>query len=597
MDARPGSVAARRAVAARFLLPLIIVAAAIVAHLLVAAEGERRERAQVDARAARVADGLQRRVEDYGDVLYGVRGLFGASRHVTAREFHLSHRARAVEQRYPGVQVVGYADVLGRRALPARSARVRREVRESGLPYPRFAVHPRTREGRVAPITYIEPQAGNEAAFGFDFLSEPRRREALERTLASGSPEATAPVRLVQEPGAQRGFLIMLAVPDARRGHAGIAYAAFRMGDLLERVVPRGNRGGTIELYDVGPAAGAPLPLARASLTYDEDAERGALSARPARFGSRTSSFEVMGRRWALYYAPDHSLAAADQVPLELLPLILGAVLALAAAWLLVAALHTERRAVALAERMTESLRESQTELARSNADLERFAYVASHDLREPLRTITGFLGLLSRRHGPRLDDDGREFIELAVAGAKRMDSLIAELLEYSRSGRSDLAAEATDLNAAWSVAVRNLSAAIAEAGAEVTAGPLPVVLADRGEMVQVLQNLLGNAIKYRGDGPPRIHAEARRRGDEWEVTVCDDGPGIDPRHHERIFVLLQRLHRADEVEGTGMGLAICKKIVERRGGRIWVESAEGEGARFTFALPAATPAREPALA
>jgi chemotaxis family two-component system sensor kinase Cph1 len=135
---------------------------------------------------------------------------------------------------------------------------------------------------------------------------------------------------------------------------------------------------------------------------------------------------------------------------------------------------------------------------------------------------------------------------------------------------------------------VRNLSAAIAEAGAEVTAGPLPVVLADRGEMVQVLQNLLGNAIKYRGDGPPRIHAEARRRGDEWEVTVCDDGPGIDPRHHERIFVLLQRLHRADEVEGTGMGLAICKKIVERHGGRIWVESAEGEGARFMFTLPAA---------
>jgi light-regulated signal transduction histidine kinase (bacteriophytochrome) len=173
------------------------------------------------------------------------------------------------------------------------------------------------------------------------------------------------------------------------------------------------------------------------------------------------------------------------------------------------------------------------------------------------------------------------------------MDSLIAELLEYSRTGRGETTAELTDLDAAWSVAVRNLSAAIAETGAEVTAGPLPVVMADRGEMVQVLQNLLGNAIKY-GGAEPRIHAEAVRRGDQWEISVCDDGPGIDPRHHERIFVFLQRLHRNDEVEGTGMGLAICKKIVEHHGGRIWVDSAEGEGARFTFALPAATPAALP---
>ncbi len=595
MDHRPTYASARRGAAARFVLPVIILAAGVIGHFFVAAEGERRERHRVDERAHRVAEALEARVNAYGGVLYGVRGLFGASKHVTAGEFHDSHEARAVEERYPGVKVVGYADLLSHREIGPRVREVRREARRSGLGYPRFMINPKPsrRTQRVAPITYLEPQRTNEPAFGLDFLSEPNRRAALERALASRKPEATAPIRLIQEPENQRGFLVMLGV-WSRRGEAiGTAYAAFRMGELVDRVVPSASRHAALEVYDLGATTARPLPLERAETMYDTDAHKDALRPHAAAHGSDTIRFDVMGRRWAVYYAPDHSLAAPNQALLDWLPLMIAAVLAALAAWMLGASLRTERRAVALAERMTQSLRESQTDLARSNAELERFAYVASHDLREPLRTITGFLGLLSRRHRERLDDEGREFIDLAVAGAKRMDSLIAELLEYSRTGRGETTAEPTDLDGAWSVAVRNLSAAIAEAGADVTAGPLPVVMADRGEMVQVLQNLLGNAIKYGGEHP-RIHAEAVRRAEEWEISVCDDGPGIDPRHHERIFVLLQRLHRDDEVEGTGMGLAICKKIVEHHGGRIWVDSAAGDGARFRFALPAAEPAAVP---
>jgi signal transduction histidine kinase len=602
MDARPTNASGRRAAAARFVLPAVILVAGLIGHLFVAEAGDRRAHERTDHRAEAVADALKARVNAYGGVLYGVRGLFAASAHVTATEFHVSHVARAVEQRYPGVKVVGFADLLRPADVEPRTRQIRREVRESGLAYPRFEVHPRPARHarRMAPISYLEPQETNEPAFGLDFMSEPRRRAALERTLTTRKPEATAPLRLIQEPADQRGFLVMLGVWDRRGDAVGAAYAAFRMGDLVDRVVPRTERHAAIEVYDLGPSNARPLPIDRAAPMYDTDARKDALRPHTTAFGSHTIRFDVMGRHWAVHYAPDHSLAAPDQVLLNWLPLIIAAVLAALAGWLLGVSLRTERRAVALAERMTQSLRESQTDLARSNAELERFAYVASHDLREPLRTITGFLGLLSRRHRDRLDDGAREFIDLAVAGAKRMDSLIAELLEYSRTGRSETTTpEPTDLEAAWSVAVRNLSAAIAEAGAEVTASPLPVVLADRGEMVQVLQNLLGNAIKYHGGEHPRIHAEAVRRGDEWEISVCDDGPGIDPRHHERIFVLLQRLHRDDEVEGTGMGLAICKKIVEHHGGRIWVDSAEGEGARFTFALRAAEPARvrEPAPA
>jgi signal transduction histidine kinase len=581
-----------RRIAARFLLPLIVMAVAVVVHLVVADNGRQRAHERLQARADAVADSLRARVEEYGGVLYGVRGLFGASPRVTARGFHVSHVRGAVEQRYPGVKVVGYAELLDRGQIAAHVDRVRRETRAGGLGYPRFEIHPAPGPAttRVAPITYIEPQRTNEPAFGLDFLSEPNRRAALQRTLATGRPEATAPVRLIQEPERQQGFLVMLSVANARGDARGVAYAAFRMGDLVSSVVAAPDRG-AIEVYDVGRATAAPLPLSRAATMYDQGSiGRDALRPDAARFGSQTIRLDVMGRHWALYYAPRHSLAPGNQALVNWLPLIIGAVLAALLAWLLGTSLRTERRAVALAERMTQSVRESQTDLARSNAELERFAYVASHDLREPLRTITGFLGLLSRRHGARLDDEGREFVQLAVAGAKRMDSLIAELLEYSRTGRSETTPEPTDLQIAWNVAVRNLSAAIAESGADVSCSPLPVVLADRGEMVQVLQNLLGNAIKYGGRGA-RIHAEAVRRGDEWAVSVTDDGPGIEPRYHDRIFVLLQRLHRNDEVEGTGIGLAICKKIVEGHGGRIWVESQPGDGARFTFALPAAAPA------
>ena len=550
MDVRP----------ARFILPLIILIAAVAAHVAIRDAGERRERARVEASAQTAADELRSSVETYGTLLYGVRGLVAASAQVTAAEFRASYAGGDVAQRYPGVSVLGYA------ALRNRDGR------------------------RTAPITLLEPRAGNRAALGLDFLAEPRRRAALERTLATGRPAASAPLQLVQELG-RPSFLLMLAVGDT-----GAAYAGVRARDLMDRVAAARAGSARLELYDLGPAGRPALGLDRAPALYGATDGRAALRPQDARFGSDTVQFEVMGRRWALFYAPQHSVATAGQTLLNWLPLIAGALLAALAAWLLGSALRTERRAVALAERMTQSLRESQTELARSNAELERYAYVASHDLREPLRTITGFLGLLSRRHRDRLDDEACEFIDLAAAGAKRMDALIAELLEYSRTGRRDAPPEPTDLDGAWGVAVRNLSAAIAESGAEVTASRLPVVLADRGEMVQVLQNLLGNAIRYHGPGTPRIHAEAHRRGDDWQVSVTDDGPGIDPRHHERIFVLLQRLHRNDEVEGTGMGLAICKKIVEHHGGRIWVESAPGEGARFSFTLPAATPApvREP---
>ena len=546
MADRESSAVSRRRRAATVVLPALILLAGIVAHLSLVAAGKRTERERLDRRAQQVAFSLQRRVRSYGDVLYSVKGLFRGSEHVTQREFHENLSSQHLFRRHPGVQVVGYAEWAAGAGVGRLAARVGREATASGLGYPGFAVRPVPTRSPQAPVTYIEPAAGNTAAFGFDFMSEPQRRTALLSTLESDKPEATAPVRLVQETEDQVGFLVMLGVKRLDGTPHGAAYAAFRMGDLV-RGTSGLRRGDELEVYDRGADGADMAPLEELRPAFDSDGGRDA-GGDDAPNGSRHVEVDVMGRCWTVYYAPAAGLQTGVETTLEWLALVLAALLAAVCAWMLGSAQRTERRALALAERMTEHLRRSKTELARSNAELERFAYVASHDLREPLRTVTGFLGLLSRRHRDRLDDEGREFVDLAVDGAKRMDGLIAELLEYSRVGRRETEPAAVDVSAAWGVAVRNLGAAIAESSAEVTAGPLPVVLADRrrdgpGAAEPARQR---DQVPRRGRAadPRSTRSGAARSGSS---RCADNGLGIDPRHHDRIFVLLHRLHRRDE--------------------------------------------------
>ena len=233
-----------------------------------------------------------------------------------------------------------------------------------------------------------------------------------------------------------------------------------------------------------------------------------------------------------------------------------------------------------------EALERTAAELARSNQDLEQFAYIASHDLQEPLRMIGGYVQLLQRHYADALDDKAKQYIEYAVDGAARMGNLINDLLQYSRLGTRTKPFAPTDMQRLLENVLLGLRVSLRESGAVITHEVLPTIQADDTQMAQLLQNLLSNAIKFRGDQPPQIHVGAKRGKNEWVFSVSDNGIGIDPQFHDRIFLIFQRLHTRKAYSGTGIGLAICKKIVDRHGGRIWIRSKPGEGSTFYFTIP-----------
>jgi len=247
-----------------------------------------------------------------------------------------------------------------------------------------------------------------------------------------------------------------------------------------------------------------------------------------------------------------------------------------------------EQRARADAEQHAAELMATNAALARSNAELEQFAYAASHDLQEPLRMVKTFAQLLSRRYGGKLDPEAEEMLQVIETGSARMKNLIDGLLSYSRILHDqEERKETVDLNTLLDQTLIYFQTDIAESGATISRGTLPSIRVDAERIGLVFQNLLSNALKYQAGRPPEIHVSGKYEGAQWIISVRDNGIGFDPQYSERIFGLFKRLHRADEYPGTGVGLALCKQIVEQHGGRIWADSQPGQGTTISFSLPA----------
>jgi signal transduction histidine kinase len=443
----------------------------------------------------------------------------------------------------------------------------------------------------------LVPREGVRSDRIIDPRYEDRRRDALASARHHGEARVSRPVRL-----ANGEWGLVMCIPTKGEAHLdGFLVGVFQIQKLLDSTLHNNVANG----FSIGIFVGADQIYDRAEPTRENEDR-----------WSRSKEIDFHEAHWRVLVWPTADWLAELQTSMPILVLVVGLLMTGLLTGMVHLAYTSNRRRhevevayqgleqeIAERKRVEEHVRalnaeleqrvEKRTaELKRSNAELEQFAYVAAHDLQEPLRKVVSYTQLLAEVEAGKLDPEADEFIAYAVDGAKRMQTLIQDLLDYSRIGRKGNGVTSVDGEAALQTALINLQGALDESGAVVTHDPLPRVMAEEGELVRLFQNIIGNAIKFRKPEPPCIHVRGDARGRQWMFSIRDNGIGIDPQYQERIFAIFQRLHTRAEYPGTGIGLAICKKIVERHGGRIWMESERGQGSVFYFTLPAETATR-----
>lgn len=529
---------------------------------------QERAQRQFDREAAQVIDLIRERMQKYEDALWAGVALFGSSHEITLDEWRTYSETIRLDVKYPGINGIGFIAVVEPDALAAF-------VETQRVARPDFTVYPAHDEDVAFPIVFIEPVEANRAAVGLDIAHESNRLRAALKARDTGEAQITGPIVLVQDSARTPGFLFYAPVyehadPDAgERRFRGMVYAPFVVRHLMEGVLRKENRPLGVRLSD------------GADRLYDELVEGAPDFDADPRF-ARTETVEMYGRTWRFDVHSGLSFRAAQSSTQPQLILWGGLLIEglLIALFLLLS--HANRRALALVDLATQ-------ELQHRNTELERFVYTASHDLKSPLVTIHGFTGIMRSDLEAGRHDRLWQSTDRIAEGVRRMQANVDDLLELSKIGRVVKDPQAVDLARAYSDALEQVAPGFSQSeGAVVIEPDLPSVDCDPDRLMQVLENLITNAVRYgRVEGRPfRLTLGARDTGRAVEVVVSDNGEGVPDAYREKVFGLFERLR--NDGGGTGVGLAIVRRIAEVHGGRAWVEDTPGGGATFVVSFPRA---------
>ncbi len=535
---------------------------------------DEKRRLAFERESERVLDLVAERMRKYEDALWaGVAFIEAAGGDVSASEWRTYAERLSLSEKYPGINGIGVIhSVDDVHAYLAEQRRTR----------PDFNIYPEHDQGELLPITYIEPIASNALAVGLDIAHETNRLAAARKARETRAAQITGPIVLVQDADHTPGFLFYAPFygADASATHdpesfRGMVYAPFVVRKLMQGVLAQESRHINIRILD------------GADVLYDEhdatDADHD-----PEPLFTRTTSLPEYGRDWTFDIRSARSFRSFVSSAQPMTILIGGLIIDALLIGLFILITRANRRALAYADAVTAELEDKAHNLEVSNQELERFAYVASHDLQEPLRMVGSFAELLNDTYKGKFDEDGERWLGFMVDGAGRMQALVCGLLEYSRVGRDDIKQDTVDTNRVVDIVLLDLAKTIEDAAANVSRTDLPRVVGDAQQLRLVFQNLISNAIKFSDHSTqPVVTVDFELGSVEHTFVVRDNGIGIDTQYADRVYTIFQRLHSKDVYPGTGLGLAICKKVVERHGGRLWFESELGCGTTFSFTLPA----------
>ncbi|MDF3023600.1 MAG: his Kinase domain protein [Alphaproteobacteria bacterium] len=523
------------------------------------------------------------RLDSFEQTLLSGIGLFSGSADVTRSEWRAFADALKVHERFPGVRGIGFTAYVQPEALDDFVARARADGA------PDFTIHPEGGEEFMI-VKYMEPESRNGRALGMNVATHEGRRLASWRAADTGEAAITPRVMLVQDDKKTPGFVLLL--PFYRAGIAPVTEKE-RRAALIGWISAPFNSENFMTGLSVGQGADFDLAVYDSTEVNPDTLIYATGDIRPKAAFMLSKEIDVKQRKWTFVWrsTPAFERKASSNEPFIIL--VSGLVFTGLFGLLLVTLGRRSETVERMVEMRTAELKEREANLAQvidkltqSNAELERFAYVVSHDMQEPIRAVANFSSLLWHQYESKLDPAGQKYLTIITDSAKRLQAMVSDLLEYARVGQGARAREKADVNQLMQYVLDNLKVTIEEHSAEVTYTTLPVLQAYPVQFMSLLQNLINNAIKYQAAGKvPHVRVAAEDKGDHYLFSVGDNGIGIEPGNLEKIFEPFKRLHSYQEYNGTGLGLAVCKKIVDNHGGRIWVESVPGTGSVFYFTV------------